>query len=472
MFAMGGIFGRFYGHILQLMLPQTDLYLEGYAMVGAVAFVSGTTQTISGAIIMIEMTGQINMIVPCLIAALAASSITKYRLLSLYDQGMVNKSLESFELLLHDSHKLHYAYEIMNNVASTTSSTTTSPQISPLTSTITTIVITKICSISELIKVMESNQKQYEFAVVDNITTMKLIGSVTRNDIFNFLRILFEKNNLTAYLSSILTLDMDIYNMHIHRLDIKEKRNKLFSKNSILLTPYSSIIKPMVEKSNSSINDLYHHNRGDDREGHHDDDGDDNDQYRLRRNSHINSVIENTGISIPLELSSSDNLFSDDEVDDEVINPLQQPEITQQHEQQYHNLHHHDQLTKLTTELTVKAKELQLKTIQKFKEATEKLNFTTINNNKNSNIDDTLDKYNKDDLEVLLNKNINITKQSLINVNFFPSIVQHYTSIEDIYILFEMVHVQCLFVTNDDKILEGMIDQEHLLKILRSTEKK
>ena len=42
---------------------------------------------------MIEMTGQINMIVPCLIAALAASSITKFRLLSLYDQGMVNKSL-------------------------------------------------------------------------------------------------------------------------------------------------------------------------------------------------------------------------------------------------------------------------------------------------------------------------------------------------------------------------------------------
>ena len=468
MFAMGGIFGRLYGHILQLMLPQTDLYLEGYAMVGAVAFLSGTTQTISGAIIMIEMTGQINMIVPCLIAALAASSITKYRLLSLYDQGMVNKSLESFELLLHDSHKLHYAYEIMNNVASTTS-----PQTSLLTSTITTIVITKICSISELIKVMESNQKQYEFAVVDNITSMKLIGSVTRNDIFKFLRILFEKNNLTAYLSSILTLDMDIYNIHIHRLDLKEKRNKLFSKNSILLTPYSSIIKPMVDKSNSSINDLYHHNRSGDREDHHhdDDDDDDNDQYRLRRNSHVNGVIENTDISIPLELSSSDDLLRDDEVDDEVINPLQQPEITQQHEQQYRNLHPHDQLTKLTTELTVKAKELQLKTIQKFKEATEKLNFTTLNNNKNSNIDDSLDKYNKDDLEVLLNKNINITKQSLININFFPSIVQHYTSIEDIYILFEMVHVQCLFVTNDDKILEGMIDKEHLLKILRSSEK-
>jgi hypothetical protein len=457
MFAMGGIFGRFYGHILQLMLPQTDLYLEGYAMVGAVAFVSGTTQTISGAIIMIEMTGQINMIVPCLIAALAASSITKYRLLSLYDQGMVNKSLESFELLLHDSHKLHYAYEIMNTIASTTSS--------QLTSTITTNVITRLCSISELLKVMESNQKQYEFAVVDDVTTMKLIGSVSRHDIFNFLRILFEKNNLIAYLSSILTLDMDIYNIHIHRLDLKEKRNKLFSKNSILLTPYSSIIKPMVEKSNT------YHNHGGDREDHHHDD-DDDDQYRLRRNSHINSVIENTGISIPSDLSSSDNFLRDDEVDDEVINPLQQPEITPQQEQQYHNLHHHDQLTKLTTEITVKAKELQLKTIQKIKEATEKLNFTTINNIKNSNIDDTLDKYNKDHLEVLLNKKINVTKQSLIHINFFPSIVQHYTSIEDIYILFEMVHVQCLFVTNDDKILEGMIDKEHLLKILRSSEKQ
>jgi hypothetical protein len=282
--------------------------------------------------------------------------------------------------------------------------------------------------------------------------------------------ILFEKYHLTEYLSSILKLDMDIYNAYIHRLDRKEKRNKLFSKNSILLTPYSSIIKPIVEKSNSSIYDLYHNNHGnhdDDRE----DDDDDDDQYKRGRNSHINSVIENTGVSIPSEISSSDNLLRDDEVDDEVINPLQQqPESPSQHEQQNHN-YHHDQLTKITTEFTVKAKELQLKTIQKFKEATEKLSFTTMNNNTNSNIDDNLDKYNKDDLEALLNKKINITKQSLININFFPSIVQHYTSIEDIYILFEMVHVQCLFVTNDDKILEGMIDKEHLLKILRSSEK-
>jgi len=181
-------------------------------------------------------------------------------------------------------------------------------------------------------------------------------------------------------------------------------------------------------------------------------------------------------------LSSSNNLH-----DDEVINPLQQHDTnsvsnnndtTNNQEQQSHQ---QDQLTKITTllyetpivmttELSVKAKELQMKTMQRLQQAAEKITFTTTNKNlftSNVNVD-ILEQYNKNDLQILLNKKIDITNQSIINVNYFPSIVQHYTGIEEIYVLFEMVHVNCIFVTTDEKVLEGMIDKEHLLNILRS----
>ena len=40
-----------------------------YALVGAVAFASGVTHTISAAVIAVEMSGNLEMILPCLIVA-------------------------------------------------------------------------------------------------------------------------------------------------------------------------------------------------------------------------------------------------------------------------------------------------------------------------------------------------------------------------------------------------------------------
>ena len=234
----------------------------------------------------------------------------------------------------------------------------------------------------------------------------------------------------------------------------------------------------MVQKG--TIYDQHNHDGYvDDGKDDDDNDGDVNgdDQYHMIRNRRSNSVIEKEPIHSTL--SSSDNLK-----DEDVINPLQQIEKPS-HDIDTSNDHHHHQdqrtISSLIYEapiamagLSHKAKELQLKTIQRLNQAAESLSFTTTNKNiakSNANIA-ILEKYNKDELQKLLNKRITVTNQSIININYFPSIVQHFTGIEDIYVLFEMVHVNCIFVTTEEKVLEGMIDKEHLLKLLRSSEKK
>jgi H+/Cl- antiporter ClcA len=54
--------------------------------VGAVAFASGVTHTISAAVIAVEMSGNLEMILPCLIVAVISAGITKALGLSVYDQ--------------------------------------------------------------------------------------------------------------------------------------------------------------------------------------------------------------------------------------------------------------------------------------------------------------------------------------------------------------------------------------------------
>jgi H+/Cl- antiporter ClcA len=57
--------------------PSVTIYLPGYALVGACAFASGTTHTISAAVVMMESTGQFTMFLPCLMGAIVGSGVVK-----------------------------------------------------------------------------------------------------------------------------------------------------------------------------------------------------------------------------------------------------------------------------------------------------------------------------------------------------------------------------------------------------------
>jgi H+/Cl- antiporter ClcA len=70
--------GRIFGRIVQIWAgPSVTIYLPGYALVGACAFASGTTHTISAAVVMMESTGQFTMFLPCLMGAIVGSGVVK-----------------------------------------------------------------------------------------------------------------------------------------------------------------------------------------------------------------------------------------------------------------------------------------------------------------------------------------------------------------------------------------------------------
>jgi len=67
-FALGAGVGRLMGEIMHSMLaPAVKIVPGGYAVVGAAALASGVTRTFSTAVIVFELTGQLNHMLPVLV---------------------------------------------------------------------------------------------------------------------------------------------------------------------------------------------------------------------------------------------------------------------------------------------------------------------------------------------------------------------------------------------------------------------
>lgn len=71
-------------------------------------------------------------------------------------------------------------------------------------------------------------------------------------------------------------------------------------------------------------------------------------------------------------------------------------------------------------------------------------------------------------IDALLQGKVDISSESELPINFSPFTVAHTTTLDQLYILFEMVKVQCVFIVNQDKRLEGMISKHHLLQSLKT----
>ena len=93
-FLIGGVCGRFIGMVIEsiaISAGDRQVVVPTYALVGCSAFAGGVTQTISAAIIAVELTGNLDLLLPCLLASTIAAGITRSLGLSIYDQGMLNK---------------------------------------------------------------------------------------------------------------------------------------------------------------------------------------------------------------------------------------------------------------------------------------------------------------------------------------------------------------------------------------------
>uniref|UniRef100_A0A914DYL0 Chloride channel protein n=1 Tax=Acrobeloides nanus TaxID=290746 RepID=A0A914DYL0_9BILA len=93
---LGGDMGEFVAVLYPTGLRgpnELQIYPGVYAVVGAAAFSGGVTHTISVAVIIFEMTGQIFYILPVMIAVLIANAISSYLQPSIYDSIIKIKHL-------------------------------------------------------------------------------------------------------------------------------------------------------------------------------------------------------------------------------------------------------------------------------------------------------------------------------------------------------------------------------------------
>ncbi|KFD58676.1 hypothetical protein M514_00369 [Trichuris suis] len=107
----GAALGRLLGECLAQWLPNVNddiVVIPGsYAVVGAAAFTGAVTQTVSTAMIIFELTGQIVHMVPVLLGVALANLIATYLYPSVYDIGIHCKKLPYLPNLLPTSSAVH-----------------------------------------------------------------------------------------------------------------------------------------------------------------------------------------------------------------------------------------------------------------------------------------------------------------------------------------------------------------------------
>mmetsp|Transcript_29643 Transcript_29643/g.52900 ORF Transcript_29643/g.52900 Transcript_29643/m.52900 type:complete len:677 (+) Transcript_29643:465-2495(+) len=82
-FTCGAVLGRLFGYLINLAFNTQHIGL--YAVVGAASFTAGVTHTVSVAVIVFELTGQIHYLIPMLVGVLTSYAVANTLQMSYYD---------------------------------------------------------------------------------------------------------------------------------------------------------------------------------------------------------------------------------------------------------------------------------------------------------------------------------------------------------------------------------------------------
>lgn len=158
-FLIGAASGRCFGEVLNLLTPSDhQITAGGYAVVGAASMAAGVTRTISTAVIVFELTGQLNHMLPVLVAVLAACGVGNLMNDSIYDTMMRLNNLP-FLRPLHESqsHGL-CAQDVMDPCV---------------------VALSRQCTYMDVYVLLKQCEAP-EFPLVDSNINLLLIGSLRR----------------------------------------------------------------------------------------------------------------------------------------------------------------------------------------------------------------------------------------------------------------------------------------------------
>ncbi|XP_062889149.1 chloride channel K isoform X4 [Mobula hypostoma] len=172
----GAVIGRTVGELMVSIFPNgiksegvlNPIIPGGYALAGAAAFSGAVTHTLSTALLVFELTGQIAHILPILLAVLVANAIAQKLQPSFYDGAIIVK-------------KLPYLPRIQ------------STDVGFYSVTVEQFMNTKFkcvdpsSSYRDILQVITSSSNAV-YPVVENAESMVLVGSVQRSELTNFLQ--------------------------------------------------------------------------------------------------------------------------------------------------------------------------------------------------------------------------------------------------------------------------------------------
>ncbi|KRX22087.1 Chloride channel protein 1 [Trichinella nelsoni] len=168
---IGAAFGRLFGELLVIYLPNVSslkIVPGSYALntvyLGAAAFSGAATQTVSTAVIVFELTGQIVYMVPVLLGVALSIVIATYMYPSIYDVGIYLKRLPFLPNLLPTSsavHKVCVRDFMLSDLK----------------------YLTLQSTYKEIKELLDSEKKIRTFPLVDNRESFVLIGTVERRDL-------------------------------------------------------------------------------------------------------------------------------------------------------------------------------------------------------------------------------------------------------------------------------------------------
>ncbi|KAM7361716.1 chloride channel protein 2 isoform 3-T3 [Cochliomyia hominivorax] len=175
-FKIGAGLGRLIGESMHLWFPQgvryggrlSPIIPGGYAVVGAAAFSGAVTHTVSVAVIVFEMTGQITHVVPVMIAVLISNAIAALLQPSMYDSIILIKKLPYLPDLLPSSSGMYSIYVedfMVRDVK----------------------YIWQGISYQKLKEVLKSNKTLRSLPLVDSPDNMILLGSVQRYELIKMI---------------------------------------------------------------------------------------------------------------------------------------------------------------------------------------------------------------------------------------------------------------------------------------------
>jgi chloride channel 2 len=163
MFACGGVFGRFIGEFAHIF--DASVVPGGYALVGAAALAGGVTRTISSAVIVFEVTGELRHILPVLLSVLISTSVGNMFSLNIYDSISNLQDIPALSSIRKVSSYKLLAKDVMDTTAK---------------------FITKTADASDILVCLQGSSHQ-EFAVVESRENPILVGTVERQLLEGFM---------------------------------------------------------------------------------------------------------------------------------------------------------------------------------------------------------------------------------------------------------------------------------------------